>query len=63
MKILVDEMPVFPDDDCWFSDQAWDSKKDGWTTYCTLGPDGVTSCDLKDGECSKLKTLSGVSLT
>lgn len=63
MKILVDEMPVFPDDDCWFSDQTWDQEKLIWKTCCTLGPDGCTDCDLKDGECSKLKTLSGVSLT
>ena len=63
MKILVDEMPVSPDKECWFSDQAWDSEKLSWKTYCVLGPDGVTDCDLKDGECSKLRTLSGVSLT
>ena len=63
MKILVDEMPVFPDDECWFSDQTWDSEKHIWKTCCTLGPDGWSCCDLKDGECSKLKTLSGVSLT
>ena len=58
MKILVDEMPVFPDDDCWFSDQAWDSEENVWKTYCVLGPDGVTDCDLvEDGECSKLLCL------
>ena len=62
MKILVDEMPMSPDD-CWFSDQEWDSEKIGWKTYCVLGPNGVTDCDLTCSECSKLKTLSGVSLT
>lgn len=59
MKILVDEMPVFPDDDCWFSDQEWDQEKYIWKTYCTLGPDGCRLCDLKDGECSCLKASEG----
>lgn len=63
MKIIVDEMPVFPDDDCWFSDQTWDHEEHIWKTCCTLGPDGCTDCDLENGECSKLRTLSGVSLT
>lgn len=59
MKILVDEMPVFPDDDCWFSDQVWDDEENVWKTYCTLGLDGVTDCDLiENGECSKLIRFS-----
>lgn len=62
MKILVDEMPLCKDD-CWFSDQAWDHEEHIWKSYCTLGPDGVTDCDLENRECSKLRTLSGVSLT
>ena len=62
MKILVDEMPVFPDE-CWFSDRTWDHEKHIWKACCTLGPDGCTDCDLTCRECSKMKTLSGVSLT
>ena len=62
MKILVDEMPVCPDD-CWFSDQTWDHERKVWTACCTLGPDGCTDCDLRSGECSKIRTLSGVWLT
>ena len=59
MKILVDEMPVFPDDDCWFSDKAWDFEENIWKTYCVLGSDGVTDCDLvENGECSKLMTIT-----
>ena len=57
MKILVDEMPVFPDDDCCFSDQAWNCEENVWKTYCTLGADGVSDCDLENGECSFLKVL------
>jgi len=62
MKILVDEMPMSPFD-CWFSDQAWDDEKGAWAIQCTLGPEGYTNCDLTCRECSKMKTLSGVSLT
>lgn len=62
MKILVDEMPVSPDD-CCFSDHIWDYKEDVWKNYCKLGPDRCTPCDLTCSECSYLKTLSGVSLT
>ena len=51
MKILVDEMPACKDD-CLFSDTRW--VDDHWEPYCFLGPDGVTDCDLENGECSKL---------
>ena len=53
MKILVDEMPLYKDD-CWFSDEMWDSEEHIWKRYCTLGSDGVTDCDLENGKCSKL---------
>ena len=56
MKILVDEMPVYKDD-CWFSDIFWDHEEHIWKPCCTLGPDGVTDCDLENGECSKLHAL------
>ena len=52
MKILVDEMPACKDD-CWFSDTSWVDNH--WKPYCILGPDGVTDCDLENGECSKLR--------
>lgn len=54
MKILVDEMPVYKDD-CWFSDTRW--VDDHWEPYCVLGPDGITDCDLENGECSKLHSF------
>lgn len=54
MKILVDEMPACKDD-CWFSDTSW--VVDHWEPYCILGPDGVTDCDLENGECSKLHSF------
>lgn len=56
MKILVDEMPVCKDD-CWFSDETWNSEEHIWKPYCTLGLDGVTDCDLENGECSKLHSF------
>lgn len=54
MKILVDEMPACKDN-CWFSDTSW--VDDHWEPYCILGPDGVTDCDLENGECSKLHSF------
>ena len=54
MKILVDEMPVYKND-CWFSDTRW--VDDHWEPYCVLGPDGITDCDLENGECSKLHSF------
>lgn len=56
MKILVDEMPVFKDD-CPFADTCWENTK--WKNYCQLGADGVSDCDLEDGQCSFLKALEG----
>ena len=52
MKLLVDEMPYFPDDDCLFSRQEWDYENDIWVTYCKLTG---ARCDLDEGECSCLK--------
>lgn len=60
MKILVDEMPVCKDD-CWFSDKSWVDGK--WKPYCTLGADGVTDCDLENGECSKLHSFQSRLMT
>ena len=57
MKILVDEMPACKDN-CWFSDTRW--VDDHWEPYCILGPDGVTDCDLENGECSKLHSFQVV---
>lgn len=54
MKIIVDEMPACKDY-CMFTDIAWENNK--WKNYCTLGADGVSNCDLENGECSFLKTL------
>ena len=54
MKILVDEMPIF-NDDCIFADTCWENGK--WRNYCQLGADGVSDCDLENGECSFLKAL------
>ena len=56
MKILVDSMPIYSED-CAFADICW--RNDEWEPYCTLGPDGVSECDLKDGQCSFLKALEG----
>ena len=59
MKILVDEMPACKDD-CWFSDTSW---VDGnLEPYCILRPDGVTDCDLENGECSKLQCFNRFSM-
>ena len=57
MKILVDEMPACKDD-CLFSDKSWVDGK--WKPYCILGADGVTDCDLENGECSKLHSFQVV---
>ena len=47
-------MPIYAED-CAFADICW--RNDEWEPYCTLGPDGVSECDLKDGQCSFLKAL------
>ena len=39
-------------DDCIFGDTYWENGK--WKNYCQLGFDGVSKCDLENGECSKL---------
>lgn len=54
MKILVDSMPEDAEA-CAFADLCW--RNDKWESYCTLGSDGVSECDLKDGQCSFLKAL------
>ena len=52
MKLLVDEMPLFPDDDCPFCQREWDFVDDVWVNYCKLTND---KCDLNEKECSYLK--------
>ena len=52
MKLLVDEMPLFPDDDCPFCQREWDFVDDVWVNYCKLTND---KCDLNEKECSCLK--------
>lgn len=50
MKLLVDEMPIFPDDDCLFAEQKWEEKT--WVSYCKLTGE---RCDLDEEQCSCLK--------
>ncbi len=54
MKVLVDEMPACKDD-CLFGDLSWE--EGAWKNVCSLGADGCTDCDLKNGECSKLHSF------
>lgn len=51
MKLLVDEMPTFPDDDCMFSESKWDDEE-AWVTYCKLTN---ARCDLDEEQCSCLR--------
>ena len=51
MKILVDEMPCFPDDDCMFCDLKWDEEEKMWFSYCKLIN---AMCDLNENKCSCL---------
>lgn len=57
MKLLVDEMPVFPDDDCMFCEHEWDYEEENWVNYCK--PTNKR-CDLDSDrkECSCLKSIS-----
>ena len=55
MRLLVDEMPIFPDDDCMFSRQEWNYEEEAWVTHCKLMD---AECDLEKGECSCLSERS-----